>query len=92
MLQLYISYNEFHELSCGCYLNTSIPTIVPLLIFKIISFFIKKFLLNSKKFWLQKFLKMGIGDYSQKWGSGISLGIWLIKEGSPNPQLVLVFF
>ena len=40
----------------------------------------------------QKFLKTGIGDYSQKWGLDISLGNELLMEGSPNPRLVYIFF
>ena len=40
---------------------------------------------------VSKFVKMGIVDYSQKWGLGIILGNGIIKEGSPNPQLVFIF-
>ena len=38
------------------------------------------------------FLKIGILDYNQKWELGISLDKELIKEGSPNQQLVFMYF
>ena len=38
------------------------------------------------------FLKIGILDYIQKWELGISLDKELIKEGSPNQQLVFMYF
>ena len=83
---LYVNKSRWILLKC---IN---PHHYSIIIFKIISFFYEKFYIKFKKFWRQKFLKMGIGDYSQKLGSGISLGIGLIKEGSHNPQLHLIFF
>ena len=38
------------------------------------------------------FLKIGTLDYNQKLEFGISLDKELIKEGSPNQQLVFMYF
>jgi hypothetical protein len=43
------------------------PPMIPPSFFRYIHFFSKKFFFNLKKFWRQNYIKMGIGDWDQKW-------------------------
>jgi hypothetical protein len=52
----------------------------------------KKNFFNSKKFWRTNYIKMGFGDWDQKWGLGKSLGAGGALKAFPNPQSPFVFF
>ena len=88
---------NYHEIlyvnnTIGYYLNISIPTIIPLIIIKIISFFYKKFFIKFKNILAPKIFKNEDWGLYSKMDFGISLGNELIKDGSLNSKLEFVFF